>query len=450
MSAPPRPGPGAPRPYHFPATESHLLANGLRVLVAPLHRLPAATVLLLTPAGGEVEGADTAGLAGLAAPALLEGTRHRDTNAQAAAFEQLGGEAFSAVEWTHADCGTTVMSSRLDATLGLLAETVMEPALPSAGVARLREERKAELLQQQAEPRGLADDLLLASCFDAGDRLSRPLGGDMAGVTACTEEMVREFHRARYVPRGSVLIVAGDVPVDAVVRRTEATFGGWEDRALASHAGRSRTAPPARVRVLHRPDAPQSELRVGHASVPRTHPDFHALAVMNAILGGLFNSRINLNLRERHAYTYGAFSSLDWRRDASVFSASTAVQSEVTGPALREILHEITRIREAPVAAEELSLAVDYLTGVFPLRFETTAAIADALAMRIGFGLEASYYDTYREHVRAVDAAAVLRVAQAHLHPDRLQVVVVGDARVVEPALNDLSLGAIERVSAGG
>jgi len=244
--------------------------------------------------------------------------------------------------------------------------------------------------------------------------------------------------------------VAGDVPVDAVVRRTEATFGGWEDRALASHAGRSRTAPPARVRVLHRPDAPQSELRVGHASVPRTHPDFHALAVMNAILGGLFNSRINLNLRERHAYTYGAFSSLDWRRDASVFSASTAVQSEVTGPALREILHEITRIREAPVAAEELSLAVDYLTGVFPLRFETTAAIADALAMRIGFGLEASYYDTYREHVRAVDAAAVLRVAQAHLHPDRLQVVVVGDARVVEPALNDLSLGAIERVSAGG
>ena len=450
MSAPPRPGPGAPRPYHFPATESHVLANGLQVLVAPLHRLPAATVVLLTPAGGEVEAADAAGLAGLTAPALLEGTRQRDTNAQAAAFEQLGGEAFSSVEWTHADCGITVMTSRLDAALGLLAETVIEPALPSDGVARLRKERQAELLEQQAEPRGLADDLLLASCFDAGDRLSRPLGGDMTRVAACTDAMVRDFHRARYVPRGSVLIVAGDVKVDAVVRRVEATFGSCDDRALLPHEMRSRAALPARVRVLHRPDAPQSELRVGHASVPRTHPDFHALAVMNAILGGLFNSRINLNLRERHAYTYGAFSSFDWRRDASVFSASTAVQSEVTGPAMREILHEIAQVREGPVAADELSLAVDYLTGVFPLRFETTAAIADALAMRIGFGLEASYYDTYRERVRAVDAAAVLRVAQEHLHPDRLQLVVVGDATVVEPALSGLSLGVIERVSAGG
>jgi zinc protease len=342
------------------------------------------------------------------------------------------------------------MSARLDATLALLAETVIEPALPTEGIARLRDERKAELLQQQTEPRGLADDLLLASCFADGDRLSRPLGGDMPRVSACTEVMVREFHRARYVPRGSVLIVAGDVRADAVMRRAEATFDAWEDRALPVTGGVDRVPVPGRVRVLHRPDAPQSELRVGHASVPRTHPDFHAIAVMNAILGGLFNSRINLNLRERHAYTYGAFSSFDWRQDASVFAASTAVQSEVTGPALREILHEIARIREEPVAADELSLAVDYLTGVFPLRFETTAAIADALAMRIGFGLEASYYDTYRERVRAVDAAAVLRVAQAHLHPDRLQVVVVGDATVVEPALNDLSLGAIERVSAGG
>ncbi|MBL8980692.1 MAG: insulinase family protein [Gemmatimonadetes bacterium] len=449
MSAPPRPGAGAPRPYQFPATAAHTLANGLQVVVAPLHRLPAATVLLLVPAGGEAEAADHAGLAALTAPALLEGSRHRDTNALAAAFEQLGGEAFSSVEWTHADCGTTVLSRRLDATLGLLAETVIEPALPTEGIGRLRDERQAELLQQQAEPRGLADDQLLASCFDAGDRLSRPLGGDMPRVAACTDAMVRDFHATRYVPHGSVLIVAGDVDVDAVVRRAEATFGGWTGQGTPAPARQERAVPPGRVRVLHRPDAPQSELRVGHASVPRTHPDFHAIAVMNAILGGLFNSRINLNLRERHAYTYGAFSSFDWRREASVFSASTAVQSDVTGPALREILHEIQRIREEPVAADELSLAVDYLTGVFPLRFETTAAIADALAMRIGFGLGASYYDAYRDRIRQVDAAAVQRVAQAHLHPERLQVVVVGDATVVEPALDGLSLGAIERVSAG-
>jgi zinc protease len=419
-------------------------------MVAPLRRLPVATAALLVPAGAEAERAAEAGLAGLTATALLEGTRLRDASAQAAAFEQLGGEASSDIEWTHAACGTTVMSTRLEATLALLAETVQAPALPATGIARLRHERRAERLQQQTEPRGLADDLLLASCFHASDRLSRPLMGDTDGVSACTDAMVRDFHATRYVPRGSVLLMAGDLDTAAVLRQVEAGFAGWSGPGVPTGVPRVGDAPAGRVRILHRPEAPQSEVRVGHASVSRSHPDFHALAVMNAILGGLFNSRINMNLRERHAYTYGAFSSFDWRRGTSVFSASTAVQSQVTGPAVREILHEVQRMREENVHDDELSLAVDYLTGVFPLRFETTAAIADALAMRIGFGLDAAYYDTYRDRMRAVDVAAVRRVAETHLRPELLQVVVVGDATVVEPALAALSLGAVERVPSTG
>ncbi len=446
-----RPGPGVARPYRFPTTESHTLSNGMRVFIAPLRRLPAATVLFLAPAGGEEERFDDAGLASLTALGLSEGTTQRSASALAASFEQLGGEMFSGAEWTHAACGTTVLASRLDATLALMAEAVQLPLFPADGVDRLRQERLAELLQQQTEPRGLADDLLLESCFLPGDRRARPLAGDMTTVARHAPEHVRLFHQLRYAPADSVLIVTGDVDVEGVVRQTTEVFGGWqtspEYRKPGFVNGMTNAAVPARrIRLLHRADAPQSEVRVGHISLPRTHPDFHAAAIMNAILGGLFNSRINLNLRERHAYTYGAFSAFDWRRKASLFSASTAVQSEVTGPAVREILAEVERIREVPVSSDELSLARDYLIGVFPLRFETTATIADAIATRIAYDLDPSYYDTYREKIGRVEADDVRRVAKTHLDPDLLQIVVVGDAGVSASSLDAIGAGAIERI----
>ena len=163
--------------------------------------------------------------------------------------------------------------------------------------------------------------------------------------------------------------------------------------------------------------------------------------VMNAVLGGLFGSRINLNLREAHGYTYGASSFYDWRRGPGPFVVSTAVQSEVTMPALREILTEIERIRSAKITEDELSLARDYLDGVFPIRYETTAAIASALATLVIYGLPADYYDTYRTNIRGVTVDNVLKAARSHLHPGELQTVVVGDAKIIRESLAELDLG---------
>ena len=177
--------------------------------------------------------------------------------------------------------------------------------------------------------------------------------------------------------------------------------------------------------------------------MPRLHEDYFPLVVMNAILGGLFSSRLNLNLREEHAYTYGAHSAFDWRRAASPFEISTAVETAVTADALREITTEFARIREAPVSEAELSLAVSYLIGVFPIRFETTGAIASALASQAIFGLPADYYDTYRSNIRNVTAADILRVAVTHLDPQRLQVVAVGDPDIISAPLAALGIGEI-------
>ena len=164
---------------------------------------------------------------------------------------------------------------------------------------------------------------------------------------------------------------------------------------------------------------------------------------MNAVLGGLFNSRINMNLREAHGYTYGAFSGIQWRRQAGPFVVSTAVKSNFTADAAKEILAEINRIRAEPVLAEELSLATSYLDGVFPIRFETTSAIAAALAVLVIHGLPEDYYDRYREHVRSMTVDRLLDAAKRHLHPESLQMVVVGDPLVVREPLDQRGFGPI-------
>ena len=176
-------------------------------------------------------------------------------------------------------------------------------------------------------------------------------------------------------------------------------------RAANRRESSQKTVPARRERAVHiiaKSDAPQSELRIGHVGIPRNHPDFFSVNVMNAVLGGLFNSRINLNLREVHAYTYGAFSAFEWRRQAGPFVVSTAVKSDITDAAAREVLLEIDRIRSEAISLDELSLATSYLDGVFPIRFETTSAIAAALSVLALHGLPEDYYDRYRERVRAV------------------------------------------------
>lgn len=449
MSIPahPRPGPGAPRAYHFPAVERHRCTNGVTVLCASLRRLPIASVVFVGEGGAEAEPASAAGVASIAAQALAEGTLSRPADELAFAFEALGGELLSGADWTHAEAGTTVTVSQLEATVRLLADVVRDSAFPARGVERLIREREAELLQQRTEPRGLADDVFAERCFTAGARYAIPLAGSSDTVGSLTRDLVADFHRARHRPSTSRVVVVGDIGPDQAFRLVEDAFGDWSGPARSDQpTADARDAIPARSVVVHRPGAAQSEIRIGHASVGRAHPDFHALAMMNAVLGGLFNSRINMNLREAHAYTYGAFSSFDWRRQASLFEVSTAVQSDVTGPAVREILHELHRIRDEPVAPEELALARDYLVGVFPLRFETTATIANAIAAREMFPLSADYYETYRDRMAAITRDDIQRVARAWLHPDRLQLVVVGDADVAGPALGDVSTVAVERV----
>jgi zinc protease len=342
-------------------------------------------------------------------------------------------------DWDVAAVTLSAKSTRLPEALALVRDLLRAPSFPERELARLRDERLAELLQQLAEPRGLADEQFSHAVYEPRARYSMPNDGEAHTVRTITGDDVRAFYAARYQPAAVTLVFAGDVTMDQVVALAEPLFGDWKGEPTSDRRAASDAAQPGRLlRVVAKSDAPQSEVRVGHVGLPRRTPDYFSVVVMNAVLGGLFSSRINLNLRETHGYTYGAFSAFDWRRDAGPFVVNTAVKSDVTGDAVREILSEIERMRREEIGEDELTLATSYLDGVFPIRYETTGAIAGALASLIIHGLPEDYYDRYREHVRSVTTADVLRAAREHLHPDRLRVVVVGDPAVVTAPLGDV------------
>jgi zinc protease len=338
----------------------------------------------------------------------------------------------------------TVLRDRLEQAFTIFSEVLMAPGFREPDISRLKAERLAERIQILAEPRGLADESFSRFIYDAGARYSKPMSGTANSVGRISQGDVAAFYEKGYVPEAVTLIIVGDAGVDEGFKLANKAFRGWSG---AKSSMRGRADIPARsercVEVVARTEAAQSELRIGHVGVPRGHSDYFNIVVMNAVLGGLFSSRINLNLREAHGYTYGASSYYDWRRQSGPFVISTAVQSEVTAEAISESLKEIDRMRTETIGEEELTLATSYLDGVFPIRYETTASIASALANLVMFELPENYYDTYRSRITSVDVAGVLSAAQAHVHPESLQIVVVGNPEMVQSPIEALGLGPV-------
>lgn len=439
-----RPKSGPARSYQFPKFHSEALAHGVRLLVAPIAKLPVVTVLVVVNTGAANDPIGKEGVAVLTAKALLEGTEAYDGAELAERFELLGTSLESGADWDSTFIKITVLSERLPAALALLSEVITSPVFPEREVERLKAERLAEILQIETEPRALADERFESFLYAGQSRYSKPDGGNAESVSRLNRSDVEQFYRSHFVAGGTTVILTGDIDLDRARQLVESAPGKFPG---GSSPSQSLVALPRsnqrNVHIVSKEGAPQSELRVGHVGLSRQHPDFFPTMVMNAVLGGLFGSRINLNLREAHGYTYGASSYYDWRRGPGPFAVATAVESDVTALALREIFLEIDRIRTEEISDEELSLATHYLEGVFPIRYETTSAVATALANLVIYDLPRDYYDSYRQNIREVTVKAVLAAAQAHIHPEDLQTVVVGDATMIRGSVGELGAGTV-------
>jgi zinc protease len=320
-----------------------------------------------------------------------------------------------------------------------------EPAFPGEEVDRLRDERMNDLLQAWSDPRRRAERVFPETLFSPETPYSRPLAGIQTTVRPLDRDAVEARHSSIIDPSVATLVIAGDLAGVPLEQLAEEHLGG-----RTSSASKSAPLVPAmaaahpygaQVVLVDRPGAPQSELRIGHIGVPRKNPDFHAIAVLNAILGGTFNSRLNRVIREEKGYSYGIHSAFEMRRRAGPFAVRSAVETAVTVPAIQETLRIVRNMTTDPPTDEELNVARDYLVGVFPLRFETSGQVASALSGLVIFELPDDELDRYRPAVAAISGDDVTGAAQRNIRPADLSVVIVGDAKEVEGPLRDAGLG---------
>jgi zinc protease len=475
-----RPTPGQPRAYEFPGFERTVLPSGLAVLAVDVPGRPLVSANLVIRRGAGDEPAEVAGATIMAARAMTEGSERYPGVELIEAAERLGATLRVDASWDAFSISVDVAASRLSAALELLAELAQRPTFPESEVARLREERLNDLLQVKADPRRRADQAFASTIYTADSPYARPAGGDEESVPRLTPGVLHGIHRSVLDPRRTALIVGGDLAGLPLAQMTEAALGslgspgsagspGSEGspgsfgplgsagaQATAAAAADQLLAPAPRadsavdrsfVRLYHRPGSVQTELRIGHVGLPRRVPEFHAVQVMAAILGGLFNSRLQMNLREDKGYTYGIGAGFDMRRGAGPFSVRTAVQTAATVPSISESLSELRRIRETEVSRAELEAARDYLVGVFPLRFETPGPVVAALGGLFVHELPDDELASYRRKIEAVTIEDVRRVAREHIHPDRLAIVAVGDADAVAAELASAGFGDLDVIT---
>jgi predicted Zn-dependent peptidase len=448
-----RPVPGTPRPFTFPAVEQGRLSGGLPVRFVHLPGRPLVTASLILPMGAVDEQATVAGATVLAARALTEGTRRRDAIALVEATERLGASLRAEAGWDATVVGVEVPAERLGPALELLAEVLREPAFPPREVDRLRDQRLNDLLQAKADPSRRADEAYIATIYDPRSPYARPAGGLRDTVAGLDAGSVGTSWGSWVGFDRAALVIGGDLAGIDLLAILEPLLGDLSPAPGAAAGAAARPAPSDAgrldrpiVRVVHRAGSVQSELRVGHRGLPRRTADFHAVSVMSAILGGLFNSRLNMKLREEKGYTYGAGAGFDLRRRAGPFTARAAVNTDATAPALADLVAELRRMREAAPSDAELRAARDYLVGVFPLRFETPGAVVSAVSGIVTHELPDDELERYRPAIEAVTGDDVLAAARAHLDLERLGIVLVGDADAVAADVEALGLGDLEIV----
>jgi zinc protease len=431
------PKPGKLPEVAFPPFIERKLSNGLPVFIVENHEQPIVSVSAYVRGGSSHDPRDRQGLASITGEMLTKGTLRRTAMQIADEIDFVGGSLNSGSSWDANTVSVTVLTKFLSTGLDLLADVILNPTFPQEELDRVKLQRLASLKQAKADAGYLADTAFSKLLF--GDH---PYGQQSSGTEESIERLMVEdlknFHAAKFGTNNSFIIAAGDVNVDAFIASLEELLGRWKQAPLAemksaNTAGISAT----RIALVQKPAAVQSAIRIGHIGIERNHPDFITLYVMNMLLGGYFNSRINLNLREKNGYTYGARSFFDARVQIGPFAVSTEVGTPVTAAATREILSELRLLTVDGITAEELQMVKNYVIGSFPLQIETPQQVASRVALIILYGLERNYYDTFRTKVASLTREDIHLAAKKYLHPENILVVASGDADALQAAMSE-------------
>jgi zinc protease len=443
---PPKPGPQPvltlPQPAEF------ALRNGLKIYLVEAHELPVITVSFLTLAGNEANPLQKPGVAGFAAAMLNQGTQSRSAEQIAADIDRLGATFHAAASQDNAAVTVSALSNVADPALNLLSDVSLHPVFAPKEVERIRQSRLTTLLQLRDQPIQVALEVADRALFGKDSPYGYPVIGTEESVKAISQEDLATFWKTRSFPGNSALVFTGDITKEEARSLAEKYFGSWSVSGVASRPPSPPAPPTRKVILVDKPGAPQTAIFAAGLGVPRSNPDYATIETVNAMVGGLFSSRINMNLREQHGYTYGARSLFQYHRGTGPFLVYASVRTDVTAPAVNELFKELNGLRTNPLTAAELKMSKDSIVRGLPGDFETVELTAERVGDIFIYDLPLDYLRAYPAKVEAVSTEQAAAIANRYFHPENMLLIAVGDKSKIQPGIEKLDLGPIEEWTA--
>lgn len=428
------PAPLAPKAFELPKPFETVLPNGLKVVIFEEKRVPLVSYRLGFKTGSIYDPADLTGLTSAVTSMLNEGTKTRSSKQLAEEIERLGANVSASAGEDNTIVSASALSLYSSDILKLMSDVVLNPAFSENELALYKKNAIENLKYQRSQPAFLADEQISKALYGTHPYgVAAPTASDIEKIT---REKLTTQHARLFTPNNATLIVVGDVDREKLLKEIKDNFGGWQKGEIAST---KFAAPPIRaattLTVVDRPGSIQSNIVLANLAIDRSNPDYFPVLVMNQVLGAGASSRLFMNLREVKGYTYGAYSRFDTKRLAGNFETNAEVRTPVTGDSLKEFFFELNRIRAEKVTEKELKDAKSYLAGVFPSRAETQEGLTNLLVSQQLYDLPNDYLQTYRDKVNAVSLDEVERVAKKYISPDKIAIVVVGDAEEILPQI---------------
>ncbi|MBI5020782.1 MAG: insulinase family protein [Ignavibacteriales bacterium] len=428
----------------LPDIQKEKLKNGLQVWLVERHNLPTVAFNLVFQAGSDHDPLNMTGLASMTADVIDEGTKTRDALKISDEIESIGASFNVGSSWDGSFMSLSCLSKYVDKGLDVFVDVLVNPVFPQKEFDRLQKQRLTSLLQQKDQAVMIANNAFSTILYGSNHPYGNNPSGTEVSVKAMTTSDLQKFYQTYYRPNNATLIIVGDVKMNNILPLLEKLFADWKPADIPTF---SVPAPPTvekrKIYLIDKPGAAQSEIRIGYPALPRSTPEFFQVQVMNRMLGGQFMSRINLNLREKHGFTYGARSSFNFQKGVGPFTASAGVHTAKTDSSVQEFLAEIKLMYDKGMTAEELEFVKKGLIGGFALSFETSSQIAGALQSIVLYGLPDDYFNKYLQNYENVTLQDVADVSKKYLDTSRMAVVVVGDVEKIKEGIKALNTGDV-------
>ena len=427
-----------------PVPSRAALDNGMNILHLQRRGLPTVAFGLVVRSGAASDPAESAGLAHLTTTMLPEGTSSRTSGQISDEMEFLGSHLRAEASREHILLTSDGLNTTWRDSLAILGDVALNANFPERDLERVRANILTDLRRVSDSPATISARATRGVMFGPGTPFGHPLTGNEESVSGATMDDLKSFFAAHFNPASSTFIIVGDLSLDEAVEAANDAFGSWKSSENRTPGPRTVDAPerlPTTIYLADKPGAAQSVVRTGHLTIPRKDPAYLALNLLNYIFGGQFSARLNMNLRQDKGYSYGYMSIIDWSLRRSILVAGGGVQTAVTKETVIETLKEFEEIaRSRPVTGTEFKDAIDGIMRSMPSQFETHHQVVSQLLRLVEFDLPDDHFARFPDRLAELSLEDVQQAASDLLDIDHLNIVIAGDAAVVEPGLRDLGI----------